>query len=76
MKTTVIVGLLAAAVGAFIGTKLPSGSVGYVVITGTTKDREAAKEYFDKIFREVDSALPFGFLGARPASFLRLASPI
>ena len=42
-----IVGVLAAAIGLVVGSQLPkSGTAGYVVITGTTKNREAAKEYF------------------------------
>ena len=48
MNKTAIIGVAAAALGVFAGTKLPSGNAGYVVITGTTKNREAAKEYFDK----------------------------
>ena len=50
MKTTAIVGVAAAAIGLVVGSKLPtSGTAGYAVITGTTKDREAAKEYFQNI---------------------------
>ena len=50
MKTTSIVGVAAAALGVVIGTQLPKfGNVGYAVITGTTKNREAAKEYFQNI---------------------------
>ena len=47
MKTTVIVGI-AAAIGLVIGSQFPkSGTAGYYsVITGTTKDRDVAKEYF------------------------------
>ena len=47
MKKTAIVGVVAAAIGLAVGSQLPkSGTAGYAVITGTTKDREAAKEYF------------------------------
>ena len=50
MKTTVIVGVAAAAIGLVVGSQLPkSGTEGQVVITGTTKDREAAKEYFQNV---------------------------
>tara|TARA_Y100001968_G_scaffold277161_1_gene271839 strand:+ start:109 stop:498 length:390 start_codon:yes stop_codon:yes gene_type:complete len=50
MKTTAIVGIAAAAIGLVIGSLIPkSGTSGYAVITGTTKNREAAKEYFQKI---------------------------
>ena len=47
MKTSAIVGLAALSIGIVIGTKLPSGTAGYVVITGTTQNRAAAKDYFD-----------------------------
>ena len=47
MKKTGIVGIAAAALGLVVGSLFPkSGTAGYGVITGTTKDREAAKEYF------------------------------
>ena len=50
MNRTAIVGLAAAAIGIVLGAQLPkSGTAGYAVITGTTKDREAAKEYFQNI---------------------------
>ena len=50
MKTTAIVGVAAAAIGLVVGSQLPkSGTAGYVVITGTTKNREAAKEYFQNV---------------------------
>ena len=50
MKTTVIVGVAATAIGLVVGSQLPkSGTAGYVVITGTTKNREAAKEYFQNV---------------------------
>ena len=50
MKKTAIVGVVAAAIGLVIGSLLPkSGTAGYVVITGTTKNREAAKEYFQNV---------------------------
>ena len=50
MKTTAIVGVAAAAIGLVVGSQLPkSGTAGYAVITGTTKNREAAKEYFQNI---------------------------
>ena len=50
MKTTAIVGVAAAAIGLVVGSSLPkTGTAGYAVITGTTKDREAAKEYFQNI---------------------------
>ncbi len=50
MKQTAIVGAAAAAIGLVIGAQLPkSGTAGYVVITGTTKNREAAKEYFQNV---------------------------
>ena len=46
MKTTAIMGI-AGAIGLFVSFQIPkSGNVGYEVITGTTKNREAAKEYF------------------------------
>ena len=49
MKRTAIVGVVAAAIGIFVGAQIPKrGTPGYVVITGTSKNREAAKEYFDK----------------------------
>ena len=42
MRSLVVLGL-AAAVGVFVGIKLPfSTSSGYMVITGTTKDGETA----------------------------------
>ena len=50
MKKTAIVGVVAAAIGLVVGTQLPkSGTAGYVVIAGTTKNREAAKEYFQNV---------------------------
>ena len=50
MKKTAIVGVVAAAIGLFVGSQLPkSGTAGYVVITGTTKNREAAKDYFQNV---------------------------
>ena len=50
MKKTLIVGVTAAAIGLVVGAQLPkSGSAGYAVITGTTKNREAAKDYFENI---------------------------
>ena len=50
MKTTAIVGVAAAAIGLVLGSLIPkSGTAGYAVITGTTKDREAAKEYFQNV---------------------------
>ena len=50
MKKTLIVGVAAAVMGFVSGYQLPkSGSAGYVVITGTTKNREAAKEYFQNV---------------------------
>jgi len=50
MKKTALVGIVAAAIGLVVGSQLPkSGTVGYVVITGTTKNREAAKEYFHNV---------------------------
>jgi len=50
MKKTLIVGVAAAVLGFVAGYQLPkSGSAGYVVITGTTKNREAAKEYFQNV---------------------------
>ena len=50
MKKTAIVGVAAAAIGLVVGSQLPkSGTAGYAVITGTTKDREAAKEYFQNV---------------------------
>ena len=50
MKTTAIVGVAAAAIGLVVGSQLPkSGTAGYAVITGTTKNREAANEYFQNI---------------------------
>ena len=50
MKTTVIVGVATAAIGLVVGSQLPkSRTAGYAVITGTTKNREAAKEYFQNI---------------------------
>ena len=50
MKKTAIVGVVAATIGLAVGSQLPkSGTAGYAVITGTTKDREAAREYFQNI---------------------------
>ena len=50
MKKTLTVGVVAAAIGLVVGFQLPrSGTAGYVVITGTTKNREAAKEYFQNV---------------------------
>ena len=50
MKKTAIVGVVAAAIGLVVGSKLPkSSTAGYVVITGTTKNRAAAKEYFQNV---------------------------
>ena len=50
MRKTAIVGVVAAAIGLVVGSQLPkSGNAGYVVITGTTKNREAAKEYFQNV---------------------------
>ncbi len=50
MKKTAIVGVVAAAIGLVVGSQFPrSGTAGYVVITGTTKNREAAKEYFQNV---------------------------
>ncbi len=50
MKKTSIVVVVAAAVGLVAGSQLPKfGNAGYAVITSTTKDREAAKEYFQSV---------------------------
>ena len=50
MKKTSVVVVVAAAIGLVVGSQLPkSGTAGYVVITGTTKNREAAKEYFRNV---------------------------
>jgi len=50
MKKTVIVGVVAAAIGLVVGSQFSkSGTAGYVVITGSTKNREAAKEYFQNV---------------------------
>ena len=50
MKTNAIVGFAALTIGIIAGYQLPkSGTAGYAVITGTTKNREAAKEYFQNI---------------------------
>ena len=50
MKKATIVGVAAAAIGFVVGSQLPkSGTAGYAVITGTTKDRKAAKEYFQNV---------------------------
>jgi len=47
MKITAIKGLAGAAKGIFVGYQIPkSGTLGYAVFTGTTKNREEAKEYF------------------------------
>ena len=47
MKATPIVGVTAAAIGVVVGSQIPkSGAAGYEVITGTTKNREVAKENF------------------------------
>ena len=52
MKKTAVVGLVAAAIGLVLGYQLPkSGTAGYVVITGTTKNRDAAKEYFKNVHK-------------------------
>ena len=52
MKKTAIVGVAAAGIGLVVGSQLPkSGTAGYAVITGTTKDREAAKEYFQNVIQ-------------------------
>tara|TARA_Y100001968_G_scaffold109340_1_gene98899 strand:- start:619 stop:771 length:153 start_codon:yes stop_codon:yes gene_type:complete len=49
MKTNAIVGFAALTIGIIAGYQLPkSGTAGYAVITGTIKNREAAKEYFAK----------------------------
>ena len=43
-------GVVATTIGLVLGSQLPkSGTAGYVVITGTTKNREAAKEYFQNV---------------------------
>tara|TARA_Y100001968_G_C19307048_1_gene692167 strand:+ start:406 stop:786 length:381 start_codon:yes stop_codon:yes gene_type:complete len=50
MNKTLIVGVASAAIGLAVGSQLPKpGIAGYAVITGTTKNREAAKEYFQNI---------------------------
>ena len=50
MKTTAIVGVSVAAIGIVVGSQIPkSGTAGYAVITGTKKNKEAAKEYFQNI---------------------------
>ena len=50
MKTTWVVGIAAASLGLVLGSQIPkSGTAGYAVITGTTKNREAAKEYFQNV---------------------------
>ena len=47
MKITAIKGIVGAAKGIFVGYQIPkSGTLVYPVITGTTKNREEAKEYF------------------------------
>ena len=50
MKQTAILAVFTAAIGLIVGYQLPkSSTAGYVVITGTTKNREAAKEYFQSV---------------------------
>ena len=50
MKKTAILVVFTAAIGFIVGSQLPkSSSAGYVVITGTTKNREAAREYFQNV---------------------------
>ena len=50
MTKTAIVGVVAAVIGLVVGSQLPKyRTAGYVVITGTTKNREAAKEYFQNV---------------------------
>tara|TARA_Y100001968_G_scaffold39081_1_gene29788 strand:+ start:161 stop:325 length:165 start_codon:yes stop_codon:yes gene_type:complete len=50
MKKTSIVGVAAAAKGLVVGSQFPkSGTAGCALITGTTKDREAPKEYFQNV---------------------------
>ena len=50
MKKTAIVGVVAAAIGLVVGSQVSKfGNAGYIVITGTTKNREAAKEYFQNV---------------------------
>ena len=50
MKKNAIEGVAEAAKGLVVGSQLhKSGTVGYAVITGTTKDRETAKEYFQNV---------------------------
>ncbi len=45
-------GVVATTIGLVLGSQLPkSGTAGYVVITGTTKNREAAKEYFQNVHK-------------------------
>ena len=57
MKKTAIVGVLSAAIGLLVGSQLSkSGNAGYVVITGTTKNREAAKEYFQNVIKSLKNA--------------------
>ena len=50
MKKTAIEGVLAASIVLVVGSQLPkSGTAGYEVITGATKNREAVKEYFRNV---------------------------
>tara|TARA_Y100001968_G_C19224292_1_gene651304 strand:- start:126 stop:560 length:435 start_codon:yes stop_codon:yes gene_type:complete len=61
MKTNSVIGVAISVIGMFLGTHSfaceagkhgqhdHSAKVGYVVITGTTTDRQAAKEYFENI---------------------------
>jgi len=52
IKKTAIVGVMAMAIGIVVGSQLSkSGTEGYVVITGTTKNREAAKDYFQNVHK-------------------------
>ena len=64
MRTTLIVGVTAAAIGFILGTEIPKSSktAGYVVITGVTKDRNAAKEYFETAPKYIQKSCKSEFL--------------
>ncbi len=58
MKKTAIVGVVAAAIGLVVVSQVSKfGNAGYVLITGTTKYREAVNKYFQIVYKSLKNVV-------------------
>ena len=64
MKITANKGLAGAAKGIFVGYQIPkSGTLGYAIITGTTKSREEEKSIFKALINSLKNMILQCWLG-------------